>query len=88
MKKSNKNLTLGRFCAILKLSELVKKSNDLPSFVLLELDFAAKNGTSRAFVEPGCTAGSCLQANRGMQNSLSYLQEVQLWLFHLSVESG
>lgn len=40
----------------MKVSERVKISNVLPSFVLLELDFAAKNGTSRAFVEPGCTA--------------------------------
>ena len=49
-------MTLNLFCDIVKMSERVKESNVLPSFVLLELDFAAKNGTSRMFVELDCTA--------------------------------
>ncbi|MBQ3980477.1 MAG: hypothetical protein II631_00325, partial [Treponema sp.] len=49
-------MTLNFLCDIVKVPERVKISNVLPSFVLLELDFAAKNGTSRAFVELDCTA--------------------------------
>ena len=84
MKKSNKYLTLKYSSAILKLLKQVKISKVLPSFNLVRLNFAAKNSVSRIFVENRL---HCLFP-KGMQKSLSFKKEAQLWLFHLYQESG